>query len=233
MQRSQFLAPKRPASAPRSQRRASYFVKRRAGRANLEGAGRLCCAVGSMTLAPGFLVAAPPLGDPNFDRSVVLLAAHGPDGAFGWVINGRELMTMGELLVRAQIRETAADIPGHVRVGGPVSTDQVWVIYRPDERFEGLEGELKLGNGIAASASRRLLELVAEGSVPSSLLAVAGYAGWAPLQLEAEIRRGSWLPTDLAPELVFDVPAERLWHAAYERIGTTPIAFTTRTVGSA
>src|SRR6185436_11923030 len=30
------------------------------------------------SLAPGLLVAAPPLADPNFDRSVVLLAAHGP-----------------------------------------------------------------------------------------------------------------------------------------------------------
>lgn len=186
-----------------------------------------------MSLAPGFLVAAPPLGDPNFDRSVVLLAAHGPEGAFGWIINGRELMTMGELLVRAQIMETAPDVEGSVRVGGPVSPDQVWVIYRPDERFVGLEGELQLGNGVAASASRRVLELVADGSVPKSLLAVAGYAGWAPLQLEAEIRRGSWLPTDFAPELVFDVPKEKLWNAAYERLGTTPIAFTTRTVGSA
>jgi putative transcriptional regulator len=186
-----------------------------------------------MSLAPGFLVAAPPLGDPNFDRSVVLLAAHGPDGAFGWVINGRELMTMGELLVRAQIAEAAPAVAGSVRVGGPVSPDQVWVIYRPDERFAGLEGELTLGDGVAASASRRVLELVRDGAVPERLLAVAGYAGWAPLQLEAEIRRGSWLPTDFAPELVFDVPSEKLWNAAYERIGATPIAFTTRTVGSA
>jgi putative transcriptional regulator len=186
-----------------------------------------------MSLAPGFLVAAPPLGDPNFDRSVVLLAAHGPDGAFGWIINGRELMTMGELLVRAQITEAPPEVSGNVRVGGPVSPDQVWVIYRPDERFAGLEGELKLGDGVAASASRRVLELGRDGAVPKSLLAVAGYAGWAPLQLEAEIRRGSWLPTDFAPELVFDVPRERLWNAAYERIGATPIAFTTRTVGSA
>ena len=45
-------------------------------------------------LAPGLLIAAPPLEDPNFDRSVVLLASHGKNGAFGWVINGREVMTL-------------------------------------------------------------------------------------------------------------------------------------------
>jgi putative transcriptional regulator len=186
-----------------------------------------------MSLAPGFLVAAPPLGDPNFDRSVVLLAAHGPDGAFGWVINGRELMTLGELLVRAEIVETPPAVVGGVRVGGPVSPEQVWVVYRSDERFAELEGQFQVGEGVTASASRKVLEVMAEGTMPKSVLALVGYAGWAPSQLEAEVSRGSWLPIDFEASLVFDVPSDRLWHAAYERIGMTPMAFTTRTVGSA
>jgi putative transcriptional regulator len=186
-----------------------------------------------MSLAPGFLVAAPPLGDPNFDRSVVLLAAHGPDGAFGWVINGRELMTLGELLVRAEISETPPPLAGSVRVGGPVSPEQVWVVYRSDERFAELEGQFQVGDGVTASASRKVLEAIAAGTIPKSVLALVGYAGWAPSQLENEVSRGAWLPIDLTPSLVFDVPSERLWQAAYERIGMTPMAFTTRTVGSA
>ena len=39
------------------------------------------------SLAPGFLIASPPLGDPNFDRTVVLLALHGDEGAMGFVMN--------------------------------------------------------------------------------------------------------------------------------------------------
>jgi putative transcriptional regulator len=186
-----------------------------------------------MSLAPGFLIAAPPLGDPNFDRSVVLLAAHGPDGAFGWVINGRELMTLGELLVRAGVAEVAPATPGSVRVGGPVSPEQVWIVYRSDPRFEDIEGQFQVGEGVTASASRKVLEAIAAGTVPKSLLALVGYAGWAPSQLESEIARGAWLPSNLDPSLVFDVPAERLWQRAYEYAGLTPIAFTTRTVGSA
>jgi putative transcriptional regulator len=186
-----------------------------------------------MSLAPGFLVAAPPLGDPNFDRSVVLLAAHGPDGAFGWVLNGKPLMTLGELLVRAGIVEVAPDLPASVRVGGPVSPEQVWVVYRSDERFADLEGQFEVGEGVTASASRKVLEAIARGVVPTSLVGLVGYAGWAPSQLENEIKRGSWLPIDLTPSLVFDVPEERLWYAAYERVGATPMSFTTRTVGSA
>ena len=184
-------------------------------------------------LAPGLLVASPPPGDPNFDRSVVLLAAHGPEGAFGWIINGRELMTLPELLVRSQITELPPAISCSVRVGGPVSPEQVWLVYRSDERFEDHEGQFEVGTGITATASRKVLESIAAGTVPRSLVALVGYAGWAPGQLENEIRNGSWLPIDVAPELLFETPCEHAWTAAYARVGTTPIAFTTRTVGSA
>jgi hypothetical protein len=37
----------------------------------------------------------------------------------------------------------------------------------------------------------------------------------------------------VSPELVFETQPEQAWTAAYNRVGTTPIAFTTRTVGSA
>jgi putative transcriptional regulator len=118
-------------------------------------------------------------------------------------------------------------------VGGPVSPDQVWLVYRSDERFDALEGQLDVGQGVIASASRKVLEVIAAGEVPDSLMALVGYAGWAPGQLENEIRAGAWLPTDLEASLVFDVPREKLWQSAYECAGTTPIAFTSRTVGSA
>src|SRR3954464_13795631 len=85
-------------------------------------------------LAPGLLLSAPPLTDPNFERSVVLLSAHGPDGAFGWVLNGPQTMSFPELLGRAGVVNTAwasasASMAGPVRVGGPVSADQVWLVY--------------------------------------------------------------------------------------------------------
>jgi putative transcriptional regulator len=184
-------------------------------------------------LAPGLLLASPPLGDPNFDRSVVLLAAHGPEGAFGWIINGRELMTLPELLVRSQVSEAPEELSCPVRLGGPVSPEQVWLVYRSEERFIDHDGQFDVGNGITATASRKVLETIAAGTVPRSLIALVGYAGWAPGQLENEIRCGSWLPIDVVPDLVFDTAPEQAWTAAYGRVGTTPIAFTTRTVGSA
>jgi putative transcriptional regulator len=184
-------------------------------------------------LAPGLIVAAPPLGDPNFERSVVLLASHGPEGAFGWIVNGRELMPLSELVVRADVKPTAPDIDGTVRLGGPVSQEQVWLIYRVEDRFDGVEGQFSVGSNILATASRRVLELLGEGGSTASVVAFAGYAGWAPMQLEDEIRQGAWLPTDLDLGIVFDVPRDKAWERAFAVIGANPMSFTSRTVGSA
>jgi len=179
-------------------------------------------------LAPGFLVAAPPLGDPNFDRSVVLLAAHGEEGAFGWIINGREVMTLSELLVRADVLNNPPELQGSVRVGGPVSPEQVWLIYPEKDRLLEVEGQVDVGPGALACASRRALERIAESAPSDELFALMGYAGWAPGQLENEIRVGAWLPVDFELGLAFEVPREELWHRAYERVGATPMAFTSR-----
>ena len=185
------------------------------------------------TLAPGLLVAAPPLGDPNFDRSVVLLAAHGPEGAFGWVINGRELMSLSDLLIRADVTATPPDVHGVVRVGGPVSQEQIWLVYRIQDRFDSIEGQFDVGSEIMATASRRVLEALGEGHKHGNVVGLAGYAGWAPSQLENEIRQGAWLPMEVDPAMIFDVPAQEIWQRAYGLVGANPMAFTTRTVGLA
>ena len=95
-----------------------------------------------------------------------------------------------------------------------------------DEQFD-------VGSGITASPSRKILEALAEGRAPKSLIGLLGYAGWAPSQLENEIRAGAWLPTDADASLVFDVDRADVWTRAYQRMGTTPFAFTARSVGSA
>lgn len=185
-------------------------------------------------LAPGLLLAAPPLGDPNFERAVVLLAAHGRQGAFGWVINGDQVMTLADLLQRTNVRPGPnARTNGVVRLGGPVGTDQVWLLYRTKDKPLELEDQFDVGCGITASNSRWLLDAMARGEAPEPMMGVAGYAGWGPSQLENEIRIGSWLPSDADARLLFGTDAESVWLRAYERLGTSAIAFASRVVGSA
>ena len=189
------------------------------------------------SLAPGLLVAAPPMGDPNFDQSVVLLANHDRSGAFGWVINGKNVMTFAELFVHAKVGppETArADgFEGVVRLGGPIGQEHVWLLFRTSEVKEKFAGQIDLGCGISASSSQQMLRAIRNSRQLTSVFGVLGYAGWAPQQLESEVRRGGWLPTDAEPSLVFDRTPSEIWQSAYARVGVSPISFTSRHVGLA
>ena len=95
------------------------------------------------------------------------------------------------------------------------------------------EGQFDVAGGIVATASRTVLERIADGATIPRILGFAGYAGWASGQLEGEIRGGSWLPSDVDPSLIFEEPVDEIWERAYKRLSTTPIAFVSRTVGSA
>ena len=184
-------------------------------------------------LAPGLLIAAPPLEDPNFDRSVVLLASHGKNGAFGWVINGERVMSLSELATHAGLECDEPQPSNGIHLGGPVGREQVWLLYRTEERLHAVPDQFDVGFGITASPSQKVLEAILHGRAPKSLRGVMGFAGWEPAQLEREIGRGSWLPISADSSLVFDVAMEEMWAQAYHRAGTSPMAFTTRVVGQA
>ena len=49
------------------------------------------------SLAPGFLIAMPQLGDPNFHRAVILMIEHGDGGSMGLVVNRQGPLSLREL----------------------------------------------------------------------------------------------------------------------------------------
>lgn len=192
------------------------------------------------TLAPGLLLAAPQLGDPNFVRSVVLLAHHDKDGALGWVLNGRALTTVRELLDDADMIPPTVTLPdtpafaSTVRVGGPVTPGSAWVLYEIEPEKELYEGDHELGGGYAMTSSRPALEAIARGEGPKSFRLFLGHAGWGPSQVEGEIQRGAWLPAPIVYSLLLDDDADKMWDAAYKAtVGTSPMAFTSSRRGQA
>lgn len=184
-------------------------------------------------LAPGLLVAAPPLTDPNFAKSLVLLVAHGEEGALGIVINGdKEVASIGDLLEQLALTDDGSKHPEVVRVGGPVQQEIGWIVYHP-KLDAPCEGEIKLSDAIAVTQSREVLASIGRGDGPSIYAAYLGYSGWAPGQLEEEIRQGAWLPVDLDEHIVFEVPVEKRWAAAFKLAGVLPAAFMSTKRGSA
>ena len=191
------------------------------------------------SLAPGFLIASPPLGDPNFERTVVLLAVHGPSGALGFVINRVAPLKLGEVMGLAGYGPTPSAATGAVLVGGPVEPGSGWVLSGNASAGSGAPGALELSTDVSISSSRGVFDLLARDleAIPSIVgkrLVVLGYSGWGPGQLEGEIAHGSWLPAPFDAKVLFDVEVGLRWEAAFALLGVSPaMSLGMRIVGSA
>jgi putative transcriptional regulator len=176
------------------------------------------------TLAPGLLVASPPLSDPNFVHALILLVAHGEEGALGIVVNGeKEIACVGDLLEQLGLADDASKHRQPVRLGGPVQPEIGWIVYQPSDGPR--EGEIRLSDRVAVTQSREVLASIGRDDGPRIYSAYLGYTGWAPGQLEEEIRQGAWLPLSLDAQIVFDVPVEKRWREAFTRAGVAPAGF--------
>jgi putative transcriptional regulator len=167
------------------------------------------------------LVATPLLGDPNFRRAVVLVVEDEPDeGTLGVVLNRPTEIEVGQVL------ESWTDLvtgPSVVFQGGPVSPNSALALAIVPGEDEPV-GWRALGG----TATRSRLGLVDLDAPPqllaggiASLRVFAGYAGWGPGQLQAEIEEGAWYVLPAEPADPFAAEPERLWQAVLRRAGGT------------
>jgi putative transcriptional regulator len=178
-------------------------------------------------LAPGFIVAAPSLLDPNFRRTVVLMVEHRPEGSFGFVINRPAEASMRAMLERIGLATGSAKLDeAAVLVGGPVAPHTGWVVFEP-EQASGPSGEpgseiVRVSDRLAVSASRDLLERLVAERGSGRLLLVLGHAGWGPGQLDSEIAQGAWIPVDFDDRIVFETPFDERWAGTLRILGIDP-----------
>jgi putative transcriptional regulator len=169
------------------------------------------------SLAPVLLVSMPQMLDPNFARTVVLLAEYGAHGAFGLVVNRQ----MSEPAHEVITPEPPMDIQKDVRlyVGGPVEPNRAWVLTAD----KSLDVEaLAVVDGVYLSAAPSVIKRALQTPPNPHLRLVIGYAGWAAGQLDTELAASAWLMAPVQPDLVFDVPVERMWETAIRRLGAEP-----------
>jgi putative transcriptional regulator len=171
------------------------------------------------SLAPVLLVSMPQLTDPNFARSVILLAEYGPHGAFGLVLN-RQMAEPATDVVRAEpplpIRPDV-----HLFVGGPVEPTRAWVLLH-DRTLDA--DALEVFEGVYLSASPELIRRTLSHPPDPSVRIVVGYAGWGAGQLDVELAESSWLMAPVQPDLIFEVPLPTMWETAIRRLGAEPSA---------
>jgi len=171
-----------------------------------------------MSLAPALLVAMPQLVEPSFARALVLLCEHAPEGAFGLIVNRPSEIAAAEAV---RIEPKIAS-PNHLplRLGGPVDPERGWILTSAAPETPEAQS---IGAGLYLSASPLLLRRVLTARpAPLQTHVLAGYAGWGPGQLDAELAQSSWLIMPVEHDLIFDVPADRAWETAIRRLGADP-----------
>ena len=177
-----------------------------------------------MNLSGKLLIAMPGMGDPRFERSIVYLCAHSPEGAMGLVVNKpAPNITFPQLLKQLSIDVPSSDqirvpLPQiHVLFGGPVETGRGFVLHSQDYYSE--ETTLPVTEDIGLTASVDVLRAIVRGDGPSHAILALGYSGWAPGQLEAEIQQNGWLHCDADDELLFGDNLEAKYPHAMAKLG--------------
>lgn len=163
-----------------------------------------------MSHAGRLLVATPLIADPTFERTVVLLLAHGPEGAFGVVLNRPTDAPVGEVVPDWAPRCAA---PGVVFLGGPVGRDSLLALGRSPSVGAGTASRI-----FADCAAVDLERVPGDEGMPWDQIRVfAGTAGWAPRQLEDELAEGAWWLVDADPTDVTTSDPDHQWPSVLRR----------------
>jgi len=160
------------------------------------------------------LVASSRIKGNAFERSVVLMITHDAEGAFGLIVN-KPLGTAPKKRIYAEAGITGEDPEGVLTVfyGGPVAPITGFVIH--DGGMKG-EATQPVVAGVSISDQKFILEALARGEGPKRYVFVVGYAGWAPGQLETELRRNDWVTAPLDRSIVYDQKHGTKWKRATE-----------------
>ena len=167
------------------------------------------------------LIAMPGIGDPRFERAVILVCAHDAEHAMGLAVNRPvEGLTVPDLLKRLDI-EAEIEVPADlVLVGGPVERERGFVLHTDD--YHG-EHSLRIGAGVALTATRDALEAMASPDEhPRRSLLALGYAGWGAGQIERELRENVWLVGEPDEAILFGDDHEHKWEKALAKLGVDP-----------
>ena len=164
------------------------------------------------------LVALPGMTDPRFERSVIFMCAHSPDGAMGLIINKPiEGLWFHELLKRLEI-PAAPDAPNPpVLFGGPVETGQGFVLHSNDYEAQG--ATLPVSPQASLTTTLDVLRAMAEGRGPKRALFALGYAGWGPGQIEGEIQANGWVHCAADNDLIFGPTMDSKWAISLRKLG--------------
>ncbi|MDH5725256.1 MAG: YqgE/AlgH family protein [Nitrospira sp.] len=158
------------------------------------------------------LIASPSLVDPNFEQTVLLILEHGKGGTVGLILNRPTNVLVSDALPDLPVLKRTTH---RLFAGGPVGQTQMALLFRLKERYPDAR---PIVDEIYVGTPRVLERIIAQPKPTETFRAFAGFAGWAPGQLNYEMLQGSWgvLPSDTFN--VFDKDSATLWPDCISRL---------------
>jgi putative transcriptional regulator len=175
--------------------------------------GMLGAVTDADTRVGTLLIADPLPGDPNFERTVVLMIEHRTEGALGVVLNRPSDLEVGAVL------EEWADLaaaPSVLYVGGPVEPNGVLALGRSSG-----DAVAPGWTPVVGDVGTIDLHLQPDEVAPrvAGIRFFVGYSGWGGGQLESELAEGAWLVVDAIADDVFAPDPETMWRSVLRRQG--------------
>jgi putative transcriptional regulator len=167
-----------------------------------------------LSVAKGvLLVASPSLEDPNFRQAVVLVVEHGPGGTVGLILNRSTDVLLSKALPDITVLKGTSH---RLFAGGPVEPTRFLLLFRLKEPPADARSVF---DGVYLGRTPSVLERIITQAKPTETFrAFAGFAAWAPRQLEAEMLLGAWgiLPPDSFS--IFDKDPATFWQDCLNRL---------------
>ena len=157
------------------------------------------------------IISTPDISGDIFSRSVVLVIDHNAEGAFGLILNKKNQNMSARLL---RIFGFKVD----VYEGGPVENDKIFFINKGEKVTESFS-EINDGFYLTEDIENVVAAIIEERLSAEDIKVFSGYSGWAPGQLENEIRRKLWTVVDVY-NLDYTLPTDHsLWKNIMQNLG--------------
>ena len=157
------------------------------------------------------LIAAPTLVDPNFSRSVVLVAAHDENGALGLILNRPLEIRLADV---SPALDALTEPGATLHRGGPVAPEAAVVLA---DFVDTSLAALTVFGTVGFPSADCDLEVLAAGVRRARVF--AGHSGWGPGQLDDELAADGWIVGQLAPDELWQPDTTQLWSTALQRKG--------------
>jgi len=158
------------------------------------------------------LLSEPLMVDYYFGRSVVLLVEHNQEGSFGVIMNKP---------VTAKFNDVIKDFPKfdtRIFIGGPVEVNKLFYVHTIGDK---IKGSIEIGNGLYWGGDLESVKEMAYLGVVNNdnIRFFIGYSGWESQQLDKELKKNSWIITDIEKEFCFKTRPTEMWERFMRNMG--------------